>query len=87
VSTVLEIKQCLSALDPEHVEIIDDSAKHVGHAGAREGGGHYAVTVVSARFAGKSRLERHRMVYELLAPLMKRRIHALALHTLTPGEL
>lgn len=86
VSTVQEIESRLGVLDPESVEILDDSASHAGHAGARSGGGHYEVTIVSPHFTGKSRVERHRMVYALLDPLMKRQIHALALRTFAPGE-
>lgn len=87
MSTVKEIEIRLGALEPETVEILDDSAHHAGHAGARAGGGHYEVTIVSPRFVGKSRIERHRMVYALLAPLMQRQIHALALRTFAPDEL
>jgi BolA protein len=87
VNTVQRIEQCLAALEPESVQVTDDSASHAGHAGARSGGGHYDVTVVAARFAGKSPTERHRMVYAALGALMQREIHALALHTFAPGEL
>jgi BolA protein len=80
-------KRIVEALAAESVEIVDDSAKHAGHAGARSGGGHYEVIIVSAKFAGRSRVERHRMVYAALRPLMQREIHALALKTLAPGEL
>jgi BolA protein len=67
------------------VEIIDDSAKHAGHAGAREGG-HFRVTVVSPVFDGKGQLERHRLVYGALASLMGRGIHALNIIARTPQE-
>ncbi|MGH8636499.1 MAG: BolA family protein [Burkholderiales bacterium] len=87
MTTVQSIEHLLAGLEPESVELIDDSARHAGHAGARSGGGHYQLTVVSPRFAGKSRLERHRMVYTALGPLMQREIHALALRTYAPGEL
>jgi BolA family transcriptional regulator, general stress-responsive regulator len=87
VTTVQTIEHLLAGLEPESIELIDDSARHAGHAGARAGGGHYELTVVSPRFEGKSRLERHRMVYAALGPLMQREIHALALRTYTPGEL
>lgn len=87
VSTLQDIESRLSPLDPESIEVLDDSASHAGHAGARSGGGHYEVTIVSASFTGKSRIERHRMVYALLDPLMQRQIHALALRTYAPGEL
>lgn len=75
----------LAALEPSLIEIEDDSGLHVGHAGAKEGG-HYRLTVVSARFSGQSRVTRHRMVYEALGPLMQRGIHALALQALAPEE-
>lgn len=86
MSTVQSIERCLAALEPESIDLVDDSASHAGHPGARAGGGHYGLTIVSRHFAGKSRLERHRMVYALLAPLLRREIHALALRTLAPGE-
>lgn len=87
MTTAQEIESLLGALDPEAVEVVDDSASHAGHVGARSGGGHFEVTVVSPRFIGKSRLERHRMVYALLDPLMQRQIHALALRTFAPDEI
>lgn len=68
------------------VEVIDESHLHAGHAGARSGGKHFRVTVVSAAFEGKSRIERHRMVNAALGDLMKQAIHALALTTRTPDE-
>jgi BolA protein len=86
VTTLQTIEDCLAALEPESVTLNDDSASHVGHPGARGGGGHFELTIVSPRFAGKSRIERHRMVYAALAPLMQRDIHALALRTYAPGE-
>ena len=70
----------------ERIEIVDDSRRHAGHAGAASGGGHYVVTIVSPDFAGKSTLARHRMVYDVLGALMQREIHALALTTRAPGE-
>lgn len=88
MSTVQEIENRLvAAFAPEAVDVVDDSASHAGHAGARSGGGHYDVTIVSARFAGKSRIERHRMVYAALSPLMQVKIHALALKAYAPGEI
>jgi len=86
LTTVQQIEQCLAVLEPQSVELVDDSASHAGHAGARSGGGHYLLTVVSPRFAGRSRVERHRMVYEALGTLMQRQIHALALRTYAPDE-
>lgn len=69
----------------ERIDVLDDSRRHAGHAGAASGG-HYIVTVVSPDFIGKSALERHRMVYDALALEMKQGIHALALTARAPGE-
>jgi len=82
------IKAKLTAgLDPTSLAIEDESHRHAGHAGAREGGQtHYRIKVASARFAGKGRVERHRMVYALLADEIAQGVHALALQTLAPGE-
>jgi len=73
------------ALMPRALEIIDDSARHAGHAGARAGG-HYRVTLVAEAFRGRSRLERHRLVYDALAPLMQDGVHALNIVARTPEE-
>ena len=73
------------ALAPTHVEIIDDSAAHAGHPGARSGG-HYRLTVVSAAFEGRTQLQRHRLVYAAVAPLMDGAVHALNIIARTPGE-
>ena len=73
-------------LNPVHLEIVDDSHLHSGHAGARGGGGHYRVTVVSKAFEGLTSSQRHRVVYRILASEMHGVIHALSLSTLTPGE-
>jgi len=81
------IRQLLSELVPDAVEITDDSADHAGHAGAAAGGGHFHLTIVSRSFAGKSRVERHRMVYAALKPLMLHEIHALAINAHSPDEL
>ena len=80
------MREKLAALDPLSMEIIDDSAKHAGHAGARSGGGHYRLAIVSPRFAGRRTMERHRLVYDALGPLMKREIHALSIIAKTPDE-
>lgn len=72
---------------PEALEISDDSAAHAGHAGAREGKGHFSVAIVAGAFAGKPLLVRHRLVYEALDELMKTDIHALSLRALAPDEL
>jgi len=83
-----EIRRRLEqALAPESLEIVDDSAQHVGHAGAQGGGGHYTVTIVSPSFDGHSPVERHRLVYRALGELMGRDIHALRINAYTPNEL
>jgi len=86
---VAEIEHKLkTALQPLKLEIEDESALHAGHAGAREsGGGHFRVTIVSAAFAGKGLLERHRMVYRALGDTMHREIHALSIRALSPEEV
>ena len=71
---------------PLHLELRDDSANHVGHAGATGPGGHYALLLVSAEFEGLTRLEQHRKVYEALGGMMTEEIHALGLETRTPAE-
>ena len=74
------------ALSPQRVEIVDESHKHAGHAGAAGGGGHFAVTIVSSRFEGRSTIERHRMVYLAVTDLMPQAIHALSIQARTPEE-
>jgi BolA protein len=73
------------ALQPLHIVVQDDSAAHAGHAGAREGG-HYTVRIASIRFAGLTRVARHRLVYSALGPLASQRVHALAIEARTPDE-
>lgn len=85
--TIDKIAARLSALEPLEIDVTDDSAAHRGHAGAASGGGHYQLRLISARFAGQSRLARHRLVYDLLAELMQREIHALAMNLLAPDEV
>lgn len=76
-----------SALQPASLVITDDSAKHAGHAGARPGGeSHFTVEIVSAAFEGKSRVQRQRLVYDLLKSEFDQGLHALALVTKTPAE-
>ena len=75
-----------AALAPQRIDVQDDSADHAGHAGARSGGGHFQVTIVSAAFAGKSLVDRHRMVYDALGAAMRDDIHALVIRAAAPGE-
>jgi BolA protein len=79
------MQEKLAALDPQRLEILDDSAKHAGHAGAKEGG-HYRLTIVSPRFSGCGTMQRHRLIYEALGPMMRGEIHALSIKALTPEE-
>lgn len=75
-----------AALDPLRLEVQDDSHLHAGHAGAREGG-HFTVRLTSARFAGLTRVARHRLVYDALGPLADQRVHALAIEARAPEEV
>jgi BolA protein len=75
-----------AALTPETLAVTDESHQHVGHAGAKSGKGHFAVTIVSPRFAGVSTVERHRMIYAALGEVMEREIHALRISARAPGE-
>jgi len=73
-------------LSPLSLQIVDDSARHAGHAGAREGG-HFTIEVVSGAFTGRPQLERHRLVYAAVAPLMGRGVHALSIRAHSPEEI
>jgi len=84
--TVERMRARLASLAPLDLAIEDDSARHAGHPGAAAGGGHYNLRMTSPRFEGKSRIERHRLVYDALADLMQREVHALAMVLLAPGE-
>ncbi|MFC5578208.1 BolA family protein [Lysobacter niabensis] len=75
-----------TALAPVSLEIEDESHKHAGHAGARDGRGHFRVDVVSAAFAGQTPITRHRAVYAAVGDLMTTDIHALAIRARTPDE-
>ena len=81
------VARLTEALDPVFLDVVDESDRHRGHAGAREGGGtHYRVRVVSARFAERTRVERHRLVYDLLTAEFADGLHALALVAEAPDE-
>lgn len=84
--TAQDIENTLQAeLQPDELAVQDDSHLHAGHAGAREGR-HFSVRIVSNRFAGMTRVARHRLVYDSLSALMARGIHALAIDARAPGE-
>ena len=77
----------LSVLEPALLDIIDESHKHAGHAGARDGGGHYVLHIASVQFVGKNTVARHRMIYSALGEMMKKEIHALTIQAHTPDEI
>ncbi len=86
MNTLEAIRQRLAVLEPLRVDLVDESHLHAGHAGARDGGGHYRLTVVSPRFSGRPTMERHRLVYDAIGELMKRDIHALSIIAKAPDE-
>ena len=87
MNRIAMMKQRLAVLHPVKLEIVDESHKHAGHAGARSGGGHYLLQIISADFADKNKTSRQRMVYSALAEMMERDIHALTIDAKTPGEV
>jgi BolA protein len=87
VTRVERIRALLdAALIPQSLEVVDDSARHAGHAGARDGRGHFNVDIVSDAFAGVAPLGRHRKVYAALGDMMETDIHALSIRARTPEE-
>jgi len=84
---VITIESLLSdALSPTELQVKDQSHLHAGHAGAREGKGHFEVTIVSEQFNGVKRIARHRMVYDALGDFMDSDIHALRINAFSPSE-
>jgi BolA protein len=82
-----KMREKLAVLTPTVVEIMDESHLHAGHTGARDGGGHYVLHIVSEQFAGNNTMARHRMIYSALGELMKREIHALTIQARAPDEI
>jgi BolA protein len=83
----MKIRECLAALEPVSLDLVDESAQHAGHAGAAPGGQtHWRLSIVSPRFAGQPTVARHRMVYQALGGLMQHPIHALAITARSPEE-
>jgi BolA protein len=81
------LRRLNSALSPTFVELVDDSEQHRGHGGHNPSGeSHFSLEIESAAFAGKSRVERQRMVYHALGDLMRERVHALQIRARAPGE-
>lgn len=87
-SRVEKIRQAIeSSLNPSKLEIVDQSHRHAGHAGAQDGRGHFDVYIVSDAFKGKLPLARHRMVFAAVGELLQTDIHALSIKALTPDEI
>ncbi|MFB3099970.1 MAG: BolA family protein [Gammaproteobacteria bacterium] len=85
---IAEIKSRLEReLSPTHIDIVDESHLHAGHAGAASGAGHFSVTIVSDKFTGKSAIQRHRMVYLAVNDLMPSEIHALSIDAQAPDDM
>ncbi len=87
MNVAAQIRERLAALEPVTLDLVDESARHAGHAGAAPGGQtHWRLSIVSPRFAGQPTLARHRMVYQALGGLMQNPIHALAITARSPEE-
>ena len=81
------LRRLNSALTPTRIELVDDSEAHRGHGGYNPAGeSHFSLTIESPAFAGRSRVERQRMVYAALGDLMRERVHALSIEAIAPGE-
>ena len=85
--TVELLRQRLGVLQAQSITIEDESHLHAGHAGARDGGGHYRLDIVAAVFAGKNTVARHRLIYDAAGDLMRGRIHALSIRAFAPEEV
>jgi len=83
---VERIRAALQVLAPSRLQVVDESHRHAGHEGARDGRGHFAVEIVSDAFDGLAPLARHRRVYEALGTMMQTDIHALSIRARTPAE-
>ena len=87
MNRIEQMHTLLAIFQATQLEIIDDSHKHAGHEGAKSGGGHYTMHIISAQFADKPTLSRHRMIYSALGEMMKHDIHALNIKAYTPQEV
>ena len=85
-SRLERLTQRLQSLEPDQLEVADDSHHHAGHAGAADGRGHFSVLLVSKRFVGMNTLRRHMLVYEAVGEMMVTDIPALSIQALAPGE-
>lgn len=86
MSKIDTIRARLACLEPQSLEVFDDSHQHLGHGGYRADGSHFRMRIVSAQFEGKNKVARHRMVYAALGELMKEDIHAMNIDARTPAE-
>ena len=84
--TAALLRKRLAVLEPQSLDIEDESHLHAGHAGAREGG-HYKITIVAAAFAGHNTVKRHRLIHDAVGDLMRGRIHALSIRAFSPDEV
>jgi BolA family transcriptional regulator, general stress-responsive regulator len=84
--TVQLRQRLMQALQPAHLQLLDESHLHAGHAGAQGGARHYRAQIVTSRFSGLSRVARHRLVYSVLEGMLPHPVHALALELLAPEE-
>ncbi len=86
-SRTKKIQQLLTdSLSPESIEIIDESYKHIGHAGSSGGAGHFKVLIIAEVFSGKRAIARHQLIYKALESMMQTEIHALSIDAKAPGE-
>ncbi|MDR3394404.1 MAG: BolA family transcriptional regulator [Parasulfuritortus sp.] len=85
-ATVEQLKQRLAVLEPQQLDVTDESALHTGHSGAAGGGGHYRLIIVSEHFKGMNAVARHRAIYQALGDMMREQIHALSISAFTPEE-
>ncbi|HJV92577.1 MAG TPA: BolA family protein [Azonexus sp.] len=85
-ATVELLRQRLAVLQPQSIAIEDESHRHAGHAGAKDGG-HFKLDIVAAVFAGKNTVARHRLIYDAAGDLMRGRIHALSIRAQAPDEV
>lgn len=84
--TAALLRERLAVLEPQSLDIEDESHFHAGHAGARDGG-HYKITIVAAAFAGHNTVKRHRLIHDAVGDLMRGRIHALSIRAFSPDEV
>ncbi|WP_026878144.1 BolA family protein [Ignatzschineria larvae DSM 13226] len=73
----------MDSLSPSYLEVIDDSHLHIGHAGARGGGGHFTVKIASPKLEGLTLIKQHRLIYQALDTMMQEEIHALSIQIMT----